>query len=79
MVVVLTLSTRPARRWDAASKMTAPWKRLTNNKETRRALQRDADAAAAREAAAHAQTVLERVTDVVYRPRALDPRVETPT
>jgi hypothetical protein len=58
--------------------MTAPWKQLTDNKETRRALQRDADAAAAREAAAYAQAVLERVTDVVYRRSALDPRGETP-
>jgi len=56
-----------------------PWKHLTNNNETRRALERVADAAAAREAAAHAQAVLERVKDVVYRRRALDPRVEKPT
>jgi len=56
-----------------------PWKHLTNNNETRRALERVADAAAAREAAAHAQAVLERVKDVVYRRRALDPGVEKQT
>jgi hypothetical protein len=59
--------------------MTAPWKRLTKNKEIRRALQRGADAAAAREAAAHARAVLERVTHVVYPRRALDAGAETPT
>jgi hypothetical protein len=77
-VAVPTLSTHSARRWDTASKMTAPWRRSTK-KANSRALQRGVEAAAAREAAAHAQAVLKGVTGVVYRRGAVDARVERPT
>ena len=56
--------------------MTAPWRRSTKKA---RALQRGVEAAAAREAAAHAQAVLKGVTGVVYRRGAVDARVEMPT